>query len=71
VNGKITSMEPFSATYTVKADCTGTTTVEGLVVTHYDLFTAPDGSIITFVQTDPGVVAAGFELRGTAKRVGD
>jgi hypothetical protein len=71
VNGKITSMEPFSATYTVRADCTGTTTVEGLVVTHYDLFTAPDGSMITFVQTDPGVVAAGFELRATAKRVGD
>jgi hypothetical protein len=71
VNGKITSMEPFSATYTVKADCTGTTTVEGIVVTHYDLFTAPDGSMITFVQTDPGVVASGSELRGTAKRVGD
>jgi hypothetical protein len=27
VNGEITSKEPISATYTVKADCTGTTTV--------------------------------------------
>jgi hypothetical protein len=71
VNGKITRKQPFSATYTVKANCTGTTTVDANVVTHYDFFTAPDGSMITFVQTDPGVVAAGSQLRGTAKRVGD
>jgi hypothetical protein len=71
VNGKITRKEPFSATYTVKANCTGTTTVDANVVTHYDFFTAPDGSMLTFVQTDPGVVAAGSQLRGTAKRVGD
>jgi hypothetical protein len=71
VNGKITRKQPFSATYTVKANCTGTTTVDANVVTHYDFFTAPDGSMITFVQTDPGFVAAGSQLRGTAKRVGD
>ena len=71
VNGKITRKEPFSATYTVKANCTGTTTVDANVVTHYDFFTAPDGSMLTFVQTDPGVVAAGSQLRGTAKRVGE
>ena len=71
VNGKITRKQPFSAMYTVKANCTGTTTVDVNVVTHYDFFTAPDGSMITFVQTDPGVVAAGSQLRGTAKRVGD
>jgi hypothetical protein len=69
-NGKITRKEPFSVTYTVKADCTGTATLEAIIVTHYDMFIAPDGSKFTFVQTDPGVVAAGFELRGTAKRVG-
>jgi hypothetical protein len=71
VNGKITRKEPFSATYTVKANCTGTTTVDANVVTHYDFFTAPDGSMITFVQTDPGVVAAGSQLQGVAKRVGE
>jgi hypothetical protein len=70
-NGKITRKEPFSVTYTVKADCTGTATLGAIIVTHYDMFIAPDGSMFTFVQTDTGVVAAGFELRGTAKRVGD
>jgi len=71
VNGKITENEPFSSTYTVKADCTGTNVVVGAITTKYDLFIAPDGSMYTFVQTDPGTVASGFELRGTAKRVGD
>jgi hypothetical protein len=70
-NGKITKKEPFSVTYTVKADCTGTATLGAIIVTHYDMFIAPDGSMFTFVQTDPGVVAQGFELRGTAERVGD
>jgi hypothetical protein len=68
VNGKITRKEPFSGTYTVKEDCTGTTTTDG---SHSDLFIAPDGSMFTWVYTDPGLVAAGFELRGTAKRVGE
>jgi hypothetical protein len=69
VNGEITRKEPFSGTYSVKADCTGTATLDGNEVTHYDLFIAPDGSMLTFVQTDPGAVASGFALRGTAKRV--
>ncbi len=69
VNGKITENEPFSSTYKVKADCTGTQVVEAAITTEYDLFIAPDGSMYTFVQTDPGTVASGFELRATAKRV--
>jgi len=69
VNGEIARNEPFSGTYTVKADCTGTVTyTDG---TRYDQFIAPDGSLFTFVQTNPGTVAAGFELRGTAQWVGD
>ena len=68
VNGRITRKEPFSGTYTVKEDCTGTTTTDG---SHSDLFIAPDGSMFTWVYTDPGLVAAGFELRGSAKRVGE
>jgi hypothetical protein len=70
VNGKVTRKEPFSGTYTVKADCTGTTTyTDG---TQFDLFIDPDGSMFTFVQTKPTEwVTAGFEQRATAKRVGD
>ncbi len=70
VNGKVTRNEPFSGTYTVKADCTGTVTyTDG---TQFDQFIAPDGSMFTFVQTKPSeFVTAGFEQQGTAKRVGD
>jgi hypothetical protein len=73
-NGKVTSPpRQLSGTYTVKTDCTGTSTYPGEGVTlQFDLFIAPDGSMITFVQTEPSeVVAAGSQLRGTAKRVGD
>src|SRR3712207_1810351 len=50
-NGKITRNERFSGTYTVKEDCTGTVTyTDG---TRYDGFVAPDGSMLTFVQTKP------------------
>jgi hypothetical protein len=69
-NGEVTRKEPISGTYTVKADCTGTLTfADG---SQIDLFIAPDGSMCTFVQTKPSkLVGAGFEPRGTAKRVGD
>jgi hypothetical protein len=64
VNGQIIRKETFSGTYTVKADCTGTSYGE------FDLFIAPDGSKFTFVQIKPyEVVGSGFDLRGTAKRV--
>jgi hypothetical protein len=70
VNGEIFRNEPISGTYTVKADCTSTATfADG---TRNDQFIAPDGSMLTFVQTKPSeFVTSGFELRGTAKRVGD
>jgi hypothetical protein len=69
-NGQITRKEHASATNTVKADCTGTNTyTDG---TRYDLFLAPDGSMLTFVQIKPkSDVTSGFELRGTARRVGE
>ena len=69
-NGKITrSKEPLPGTYTVKANCTGTLTfTDG---TRYDIFIAPDGSMFTFVHTNPELVSAGFEQRGSAKRVGE
>jgi hypothetical protein len=70
VNGEITSKEPFSGTYSVKADCTGSSTyTDG---THYDDYIAPDGSMLTYVQTKPSkLVSAGLEQQGSAKRVGD
>jgi len=70
VNGEITRHGRSSGTYTVNADCTGTVTYPDLKE-HFDQFIAPDGSMFTFVSTDPGVVASGFALRGTAKRVSD
>ena len=69
-NGKITrSKEPLPGTYTVKANCTGTLTFRD--GTRYDIFIAPDGSMFTFVHTNPELVSASFEQRGSAKRVGD
>ena len=69
-NGKIThSKEPLPGRYTVKANCTGTLTFRD--GTRYDIFIAPDGSMFTFVHTNPELVSASFEQRGTAKRVGE
>jgi len=69
-NGKITrSKEPLPGRYTLKADCTGTLTFRD--GTRYDIFIAPDGSMFTFVHTNPELVSASFEQRGTAKRVGE
>ena len=69
-NGDVSRKEPVSGTYTVKGDCTGTLTfADG---SQIDLFIAPDGSMFTFVQTKPSeLVGSGFQLRGTAKRVGE
>jgi hypothetical protein len=70
INGKITRNEPLSGTYSVKANCTGTLTFAS--GTRFDTFIAPDGTELTFVQTKPSEdVAAGFEPRGSAKRVGE
>jgi hypothetical protein len=65
--------EPSSGTYTVKANCTGTTTyISERGRDETDLFIAPDGSMFRWVQTNPPErVASGFELQGTAQRVGD
>jgi hypothetical protein len=69
VNGKI-SKEHFSGTYSVKADCTGSSTyTDG---TRYDDYIAPDGSMETYVPTKPSnLVIAGLEQQGSAKRVGE
>jgi hypothetical protein len=68
-NGETFRNESGSGTYSVKANCTGTFTFTN--GTRYDMFIAPDGSMFTFVRTNPEFVSSGFELRGTAKRVGE
>ena len=68
-SGQITRNQFISGTYTIKANCTGTSTFGPFKA---DLFIAPDGSMYTFVQTNPPeLVASGFTLRGTAQRVGE
>src|ERR671913_138802 len=68
-NGETFRNDSGSGTYSVKANCTGTFTFTN--GTRYDMFIAPDGSMFTFVRTNPKFVSSGFELRGTAKRVGE
>ena len=68
-NGKIDRNVRTKGTYTVNANCTGTTKYSD--GTRYDQFIAPDGSTFAFIQTNPGTVAAGFEPRATAQRVKD
>jgi hypothetical protein len=60
-----------SGTYTVKANCTGTTTyISDGMPFRTDMFIDPDGSKFTFVHTKPPEqVVAGFEVRVTEKRV--
>jgi hypothetical protein len=74
-NGTITPKkdEEFSGTYTVEANCTGTSTYRGAGFEYkYRLFIDPGGDMFTFVQTDPKEsVASGVEQRVTLQRVGD
>ena len=69
--GEVFRKDPFTGTYTVKANCTGTTTYisDGIpFVTSMGI--APDGSKFTFVHTKPPEqVVAGYEVRVTTKRV--
>ena len=68
-NGQTFRNESGSGRYTVKANCTGTFTLTN--GTRYDMFIAPDGSKFAFVRTNPEIVSSGFEVRGSAKRVGE
>jgi hypothetical protein len=70
-NGETFRNELLSGTYTVKANCTGTVTFKDGAATQGDVFIAPDGSMFTFVRTNPEFVAAGIDPQVTAKRVGE
>jgi hypothetical protein len=69
--GEVFRKDPFTGTYTVKANCTGTVTFKDGAATQGDVFVAPDGSMFAFVRTNPEDVAAGIDPRVTAKRVGE
>jgi hypothetical protein len=69
-NGEVSRKDPFTGTYTVKANCTGTVAYRD--GPQIDAFIAPDGSKFAFVRTDPeSSVGAGFDSQMTAKRVGE
>ena len=71
-NGEVFRKEPFTGTYTVKANCTGTVTFTGgAAASQGDIFVAPDGSKFAFVRTDPESVGATIDEQVTAKRVGE
>jgi hypothetical protein len=71
-NGEVFRKDPFTGTYSVKANCTGTVTFRGGgSATQGDVFIAPDGSKFAFVRTNPEFVAAGIDEQVTAKRVGE
>jgi hypothetical protein len=70
VNGRILSRLPFAATYTISPDCV---VIETFMIArttlHFDEFTTPDGSVLTFVETDPGVVTSSFAMQGKSQRI--
>ena len=67
--GEVFRKDPFTGTYTVKANCTGTVAYRD--GPQIDVFIAPDGSKFAFVRTTPEDVSAGIDSRGSAKRVGE
>jgi hypothetical protein len=72
INGETFRKDPFTGTYTVKANCTGAVTFRGgAAATQGDIFLAPDGSKFAFVRTDPESVGATIDPQVTAKRVGE
>jgi len=63
-NGTIVRIK-YTGTYTINADCSGsvTTTDDRGEAAHYDIFVPSDGSSILYIQSDSGVVSAGWERR--------
>jgi len=64
LNGAVVKLT-WKGTYTLGADCAGTVTISDNTgeTSHFDIFATPDGSNFTYVQTDKGVVNAGWERR--------
>jgi len=60
VNGNVQTHTNVPSTYTINSDCTGTAFEAGA---HYSFVTSPDGNVTTWMETDPGVVFSGTEVR--------
>ena len=61
VNGTIHKGVTVVGTYTVNPDCTAShAESDG---SHYDYVVAPDGNAVTWIETDPGTVVTGTEVR--------
>ena len=58
VNGTISTF-PLSGPYTVNSDCSGSVEPG----THYNFVVTPDGKEVYWIQTDPGSVTSGTEVR--------
>jgi hypothetical protein len=66
VNGAVVRLSMVPAIFTVNRDCTGSKTVgTGSSAEHFDFLITPDGSTITWVETDANAV-----ISGTAVRIG-
>ena len=60
VNGNVQTNTNVPGTYTINSDCTGTSVETGA---HYSFVVAPDGNTTTWMETDPGTVVSGTEVR--------
>lgn len=60
LNGNVQTNTDVPSTYTINYDCTGTVLEAGA---HYSFVTSPDGDRTTWLETDPGTVVSGTEVR--------
>ena len=60
VNGNVQTHINVPSIYTINSDCTGTAFEAGA---HYSFVTSPDGNVTTWMETDPGFVVSGTEVR--------
>ena len=61
----VVSAAAYSGTYTLEADCSGTTALrdENGVTSHYGIVVQQNGLVVGYAGTDPNVVTAGYESR--------
>jgi hypothetical protein len=60
VNGNVQTHTDVPGTYTIHSDCAGTSLEAGA---HYSFVVSPDGNTTTWMETDPGTVVSGTEVR--------
>jgi hypothetical protein len=60
VNGNVQTNTDVPGTYSINSDCTGTSLEAGA---HYSFVVSPNGNTTTWMETDPGTVVSGTEVR--------